>query len=119
MLPPSLYRRLPSFLPTIQASAAARPLSTTSRSRKDTRIDESSGKGVKSSMKDHINKTTDTSNEYIDQAKQGKQAKKNGTADTRADPGGMTKKAEKEHPEAPKPIIGMKEERGKVSGCLS
>lgn len=26
----------------------------------------------------------------------------------------MNKKAEADHPEAPKPVIGMKEERGKV-----
>ena len=100
--------------------ALSRPLSTTPALLKDTRVDEPSGAGVKSNTSQHINPTSEhgssgEKNEYLDQARFGKEAKEKGTADTRADPGGMTKQAEKDIPEAPRPIIGMKEERGKVS----
>lgn len=108
MLSTTLRRRLPRTLPSL-----TRPFSLTTSQLKDTRVDEPSGSGLGSTTKDHINKSNDSSQEYIDQASQGKAAREKGTADTRADPGGMNKKAEQEHPEAPRPVIGMKEERGK------
>ena len=78
---------------------------------------------MKSDIKQNINEKSkpapDNENEYSAQASRGKQARENYEggkehADTRGDPGNMNKKAEAEHPEAPRPVIGMKEERGKV-----
>lgn len=116
----SLARTLRTSRPL--TASIARPFSTTIRTQKDYSVDEKEAKGVKSttSINDKSSPKSDNNDEYSAQASRGKQAKENykagdkENADTRGDPGKMTKKAEEEFPEAPKPIIGMKEERGKV-----
>lgn len=66
----------------------------------------------------------DTTDPTTEQAKSGQEAKKEGNgvkdksksqATTQRDPTQSKKRTEEEHPEAPKPVIGMADERGKVS----
>ena len=111
---------------TTRIPQSCRLLTTTARQSKDLRVDEPSAKGLKSDIKQNINQKSkpapDNEDEYSAQASRGKLARENYSggkenADTRGDPGNMNKKAEAEHPEAPRPVIGMKEERGKVSNA--
>jgi hypothetical protein len=68
----------------------------------------------------------DTHNAQIDASREGKEARANdkGDAGTSEKAGGassedLNKKAEKDRPEAPQPVIGMNDERGGVSISLS
>lgn len=119
----SLTRTLPTSRLTI--TTASRTFTTSVRFSKDLSVDEPSAKGINRDQSENINNkskpASDNNDEHSAQASRGKQARENykegdrENADTRGDPGKMGKKAEEEFPEAPKPVIGMKEERGKVS----
>lgn len=70
-----------------------------------------------SSPKDHITETDDGHNVQIDSARDGakdRASSDGSSAATEKDPGKSNEKAKVEHPKAPKPIIGMNDERGGV-----
>jgi hypothetical protein len=98
---------------TIQRlSAQARPLSTSSARAK--------WEGTR--PQDSTTNEPDTHNVQHDASRGGKQerAAGQGSSGTSEKPGGagkedLNKKAEKDHPEAAKPVIGMNDERGSVS----
>ena len=58
----------------------------------------------------------DASQEGMKQHQEGKEGSQ---AISRKDEGSYNKKAEEEHPKAPKPVIGMNDERGSVSDGIS
>jgi hypothetical protein len=70
----------------------------------------------------HVTRTTDSNNVQIDASRAGVEARAKGDVDcatSEKDLGQWNKKAEKEHPEAPKPVVGMNSERGNVGlSCL-
>lgn len=78
-------------------------------------------KGMNSTRDDHVSETKDANNAQIDAARAGKDARQSGSgkdddAVSERDVRGSAKKGEKENPEAPKPVIGLNDERGTVGG---
>ena len=70
---------------------------------------------------EHIAREEDSHNVHIDAAKDGKSERASGQGSIATSEKGKdaNEKAEKDNKEAPKPVIGMNDERGGVSACCS
>jgi len=80
--------------------------------------EEGKAKGVGSTSADHVTRTTDTHNVEIDASKAGEAAREKGGEDgatSERDVNRSNEKTQQDYPEAPRPVVGMNDERGSVS----
>jgi hypothetical protein len=71
--------------------------------------------GIGSTSKNHITRSKDDKNVYVEAAKAGIAARESGDPDSATserDTQHCNEKAKIDHPEAPTPVVGMNDERG-------